>query len=642
MPDSSYNKDTEWIDQLSYKKLVGKINNLKDVAFDLTTKSLASRKLRYAEIDIEVERKAGKIQPDEIYVPAHIIDTNIRREQSSYVQYITQSPRAVILKDQDDPAFDLALLEVDLTEKLRFDGWQLSSYANIDGFQANGYGVMETVQDDSNPGSIGREYVQYGDFAFIADTRDIQKCEMIGRAYYFTKTKLFNLAKLEGDAKWDPEQVDKLLKSEPNDEQAQVYSGTTTINRSLYKVMKVLFRVKGYVYVGWVCPLVCDDWLRAPRKLFVGRRVLNEKANSIAAQIKQQPSQIQGVLTDQARKMHPDITDKHVEQLKSGLPASDEEYETEYPYFLYPYLISENDTIANLKGRVFLDQDTQNAASSLMSATLTQARRAAGLYFSKDTTDPNDDFLMQKNTHFKQGCIINGKLKEFKLDAPDPQMFAAINLLVSANQQETSQVNFAESNRQQDSRKTATAIKASMQQQQQLSGTQVTLFSVALKNQYTYECDIIKSRVLAGLIKVSDTLKALYARNWTVKPSGDTDVVEKQQMIQAMQQSWPIISQTPAAQVFLNDLLEKMFPDNAAKYMAAFQQAQQQSQSQQAQQTQQAMGIAKQLGMEITDLASHPEFFSETGRVHVFPKIQQAAQQVEQVQQQVQQNQKGK
>ena len=272
-----------------------------------------------------------------------------------------------------------------------------------------------------------------------------------------------------------------------------------------------------------------------------------------------------------------------------------------------------------------------------MSSTLTQARRSSGLYFSKDTTDPNDDFLMQKNIHFKTGAIINGKLKEMKLDAPDPQMFTAINLLVSANQQETSQVNFAESNRQADSRKTATAIKASMQQQQQLSGVQVTLFSIAIKNQYVYESSIIKSRVLAGLIKVAPPVAALYARDWTVKPSGDTDVIEKQQLIQTMQQAWPIMQNTGAAEPFLTDLLEKMFPDSAQKYVAAMQQQKAQQQSQQSQAMQQALGMAKQVGAGIEHLAGHPEYFSETGRIHAFPVVQQAAEQVKQMQSQQQQ-----
>ena len=242
MPDASSDKSIDYINSTDYKKLVSKLNNLKDITFDLTNKTLASRRLRYAEIDIEVERKAGRIAPDEIYVPQHIIDTNIRREQSSYIQYITQSPRAVILKDRVDPSFDLSLLEVDLTEKLRFDGWQMSTYANIDAFQANGYGIMETVQDLNNPGDIGREHVQYGEFAFIADTRDLQKAEFLGRSYYFTKSKLLALTKSESENdRWDKEQVDKLLKMEPNDEQAQIYSGTSTINRSLYKIIKVMF-----------------------------------------------------------------------------------------------------------------------------------------------------------------------------------------------------------------------------------------------------------------------------------------------------------------------------------------------------------------------------------------------------------------
>jgi len=153
MPDATSNdSNVDYINSTDYKKLVGKINNLKDISFDLTAKTLASRKLRYAEIDIEVERKAGRIAPDEIYVPQHIIDTNIRREQSSYIQYVTQSPRAVILKDKVDPSFDLSLLEVDLTEKLRFPGWQMSTYACIDGFQAIGFGVMDIVPDLNNPG----------------------------------------------------------------------------------------------------------------------------------------------------------------------------------------------------------------------------------------------------------------------------------------------------------------------------------------------------------------------------------------------------------------------------------------------------------------------------------------------------------
>ena len=213
-----------------------------------------------------------------------------------------------------------------------------------------------------------------------------------------------------------------------------------------------------------------------------------------------------------------------------------------------------------------------------------------------------------------------------KLDAPDPQMFTAIQLLVSSNQQETSQVNFAETNKQADSRKTATAIRAATQQASQLSGVQVTLFSVALKQQFTYECNIIKSRVITGLIKVNPIVAPLYARYWTVKPSGDVDVIEKQQLIQAMMTAWPVIQNTGAAIPFLTDLLEKEFPDSAAKYVAAMKAQMQQQQAQQQSKMGQGIQLAHQAGQGILELSKHPEWFSETGRIHALPIVEAAGQ----------------
>lgn len=614
------NNNSDFINSTDYKKLENKLLDLKSILDDNTDKNVAARKLRYAEVDIEVEREASRLAPDELYVPQHIIDTNIRREQSCYIQYITQSPRAVILEDQDDETFDLSVLEKDLTKKLRYDGWQLPMYANIDAFQANGYSIIETVYDKTVPGNISREAVQYGDFAFIADTRDIQAVEMTARTYHYTMTRLVDLATPKPgqnpDDVWSKEQVEKIIGQASSANEADPGDSTDSKDHSLYRVQKVMFRVNGIVHVAWACINVCDGWLRAPRPLYVGRREII-------------PPQVQQISPLGIPQQQP-----------QGPPQSKEAYETEYPYFLYPYLISENDTISHLKGRVYLDQDVQEAVSSLISSTVTQARRAAGLYFSKDVADPNDDLLLQKNVFFKTGCLINSKVASFKLDAPDPGMFSAIQMLVATNLNETSQVNFAESNNQKDSRKTATAIKASMQQQQTLSNVQVVLFSIALKSQFTYEVEIIRSRVLAGLIIVNQQLQQMYARNFIVKPSGDTDVIERQQMIQTMMSAWPVIQNTPAAMVFLSDLLEKMFPDTYLKYVTTFQQAQQQQQSQQTQQIQQMTQMLVGLSKGIIDLSKKPEMFSETGKIHALPVLEGAAQQLEQMGKQVKENHK--
>ena len=595
MPD----KDTSYINTTDYTKLKSKLKDLSSVMDELTSKLVASRRLRYTEIDVEGERKAGRLQPDEMYIAQHLIDTNIRREQSSYVQYVTQPQRAVVMRDILAPSSETSLIEQDVTQKLRFDGWQLSVYSCVDGMQQNGYGVMEIVQDQNQPGEVAHECVQLGDFGFIADTRDLQESEVIARQYFFPKTKLLSLANDETSG-WSLTEVNKVIGSESAATDTADGSVVDAKDKSLYRVYKVMFRVNGVVNVAWARHDRCDDWLRAPRPLFLGRRSAPLPPNPM---MQQQPN---------------------------ALPQTSESYETAYPYVIFPYLISENDTISQLKGRVYLDEDTQEAVSSLLSSFCTAHRRASGLYFSKDVSDPNDDLMMQKNVFFQPGALINSKVTQFQLNPPNAEMVQAIQMLVAGNQNETSQVNFAVNNRK-DSRKTATEVSAATQSANALSTVQVVLFSSALRTMYNMMYDIIASRVNAGLIKVDQQVAAMYARKYHIKPAGDTDVIERQQIVQQMMTAWPVMQNTPAASAFLSDLLSKMFPEQAAKYIQIFQQAQQQQQSQQAQQQQMMMQQAQQIGQQIIQLSGHPEMFSETGKVHAYPLVQDLAGKLKQV-----------
>lgn len=597
MPEDT---NTSYINAVDYKDWTHKLKDIDSTLDDLAGEAACERKLRYAEVQVEAEKSSGKLAPDELYIPQHIIDSNIRREQSSYVQYVVQSPRAVILENIDNPPAETALIEKDVTSKIRFNGWQLSMFANIDGMQQSAYGIMEVVLDQSQPGELAHEYVQKQDFGITTDTKDIQDAEIVARNYYFPKTKLLQMALPEemGGRGFDETQVKKVIDTAPAPNSNSTLS-TDAKDKSLYRIQKVMFRVGGVVNVAWSCSSVCDNWLRAPRPLFIGRR------KAVMDPMTNQPA------------MSP-----------NGVPVTQDMMETSYPYYLYPYLISENNTISQLKGRVFLDQDTQEAASSLLSSFCTAHRRAAGLYFSKDVSDPNDDVLMQKNVFFKTGCLINSKVTQFQLTAPSTDLLAGVQSLVTSNQQQTGQVNFAAMNRK-DSRKTAAEVNASTQEQQQLSTVQVVLFSNALRNMYQCMFDIIKSRVLAGLIKVQPQLQQLYAARYTVKPSGDVDVIERQKMIAMMQQSWPVMQTTPANVAFLSDMLVKMFPDNAPKYLQIFQQAQQQAQSQQAQQQQQMMQAMISMAEGITTLSKKPEMFSDTGKIYALPALKIAAEKIE-------------
>lgn len=602
--------NVEYINSTDFTTLETRLQALKDILDDKTAKLSSMRQLRYAMVDIEAERAKERIGADELYIPQHLIDTNIRQEQSAYIQYVTESPRAVICVDEVEKSLDLSLLEQDLTSKLRFPGWQLGMYANIDGFQANGYSVMETVYDTKKPGHISRQQLQYSDFAFINDTREIQNAEMLAHSLYFTKTQLQSLKVVKPgqteDSMWDPRQIDMLIEGDPSETQVNAEDYTEQTDRSLYRIQKVMFRVNGQVNVGWVAIGTNDDWLRKPRPLFVGR-VEMPQAQSPAPMVNLNPQQ---------------------SQMPVAPPQPSPVYETEYPYFLYPYLISENDTIDQLKGRVYLDQDTQEAVSSLLSSTVTQARRAAGLYFSKESTDPNDDVLINKNVYFQPNCLINANVKSFNIAAPDPGIFSAINMLATAKSAETSQVAFATNNRK-DSRKTKKELDLAEQSQQKLSTVQVVLFSIALKEQFTYETSIIRSRVQAGLITVSADVRPLYDRDVDLKPSGDVDVLERQQLIEAMMSAWEVIQTTPAAPLFLADMLEKMFPNSAMKYIKAIQEGMEQQQSQAAKQQQQVMSQMMQMAQGIVKLSKEPQYFSDEGRLHAYPIIKTSAEQLE-------------
>lgn len=571
---------SDYVNAAAYDKLKDRIVKLVATMEDQQGKLKSSRRLRYEDIDIEAERKSGRLAPDELYLPQHMIDSNIRREQSSYIQYITQSPRAVILSDFYTPSNDCSILERDATNRIRYEGWQTSLYRVIDAFQQDGYGIAELVHDQSKSGELAVEEVSIGDFGFVLDSKDLQMCEQVVRRYYFTRTALLSFTKPETEdgRGWDVGEVNTVITSTEGNASSAT-SNSSYRDHSLYRVEKVMFRVKGIVQVAWCCSDKGSDWLRKPRPLYVGR-------------------QKKATLVDKLKNLS-------VKPFMS-------DYETQYPYFLFQYLVSENPTVSELKGRVCLDQDAQEGAASLMSSFVTAHRRAAGLYFSKDTSDPNDDILMQKNVYFKTGALINSKVQQFQLQAPSADMLAAINAVVTSNAAETSQVNFAAQNRK-DSRKTATEIQASQQTQQQLSTVQVVLFSTALRQLYQTMFDVIQSRIVSGLLECDPTVRQLYARKYIVKPSGDTDVIERQQKIAAMQQSWPVIQQTPAAMPFLMKLMTLLFPDDAAQYNAILQQAQQQQQQAQ-QQSGMIQGMVQKALQVITQFVNNPQYVTPHGK----------------------------
>jgi len=463
------------------------------------------RQQRRLNIDLDLERRDGYLSPDEIYIPTHIIDTNIRREQAKYVSYIVNSRRTAVFSSSTDPSFNTGPLERDFTERSRYDGWQVPLFRTIDCMQLHGYCVAEIQFDDTKPGHFAIESVNYEDIAFPDDTRDIQACGMLVHRHYFTREQLLDMVKTREFSK---EQVESLV-GEPVDEQTE----------SLFKVEKVMFRDNGIVQVGWSCVAKSNDWLRKPRPLFLGKR-----------------------------------------------DAEGEIYETEYPYVVFHYMIAEDMTIKNCVGRAFLDKHVQEAVSSMMSSFVTAHRRASNFYFAKDADDPNQS-NEQTNVQFVPGALIDSNIKQFQLSPPNSSMLSAIQAMVSQNSQEQSQMNYAAMNRQ-DSRKTATEINTATAEAQMLSATQVALFSIAIKRIYEKCFEIYSSRVLDGLIEPTIDLSYFTDHKYNMKPAGDSDVVERQEKAGKMLQVWPVIQQNSALAVdYMKDMLSMLFPDESPKYL---------------------------------------------------------------------------
>ena len=489
-----------------YQDASTNIHKLASICDEQHVTAQDQRQQRRLNIDLDLERRDGYLAPDEVYIPTHIIDSNIRREQAKYVSYIVNSRRTVIFSSSTDPSFNTGPLERDFTERCRYDGWQIPLFRTIDCMQLHGYCVAEVQFDDTNPGHFAIESVNYEDFAFPDDTRDIQACGMLVHRHYFTREQLIDMTK---SREFSKKEVESLVGEEPVDEQTE----------SLFKVEKVMFRQDGIVQVGWSCVARCNEWLRKPRPLFLGKR-----------------------------------------------DAAGEVYESEYPYVIFHYMIAEDMTIKNCVGRAYLDRHTQEAVSSLMSSFVTAHRRASNFYFSKESDDPNQS-NEQTSVQFVPGALIDANIRQFQLSPPNSTMLSAIQTLVTQNSQEQSQMNYAAMNRQ-DSRKTATEIQTASAEAQLLSATQVSLFSISIKKVYEKCWEIYQSRVLDNLIDPTIPLLYFVDHQYNIKPAGDTDVVERQEKAQKMLQVWPVIQQNSSLAVeYMKDMLTMLFPDEAPKYL---------------------------------------------------------------------------
>lgn len=505
------------------------------------------------DVDGHRLRSMGILKAGEGFYPYRVADNKIRREQPQYLEFLTQSRRSAIFELPDGSSFqDSELLENDFTNRFRFTEWSTPFIRWIDGQQAHGWDFLELVFDPSKPGHFAFEHLGNEFLGLDQRAESLEAQEMLPRAVNVTPYQLDLFVKTAG---FNEQYVRKLVDSYPEKDGLVPRLGTT-------KIYKVFFKEDGIVWVGWFHQSA-DGWLKDPSPLFLGRRDTEK----------------------------PMIDSGELDALGNPVMIYPPLYETEYPFVLLKYIESEDPRICFTKGRIRLDESTQEAVTVLNSSLVNKARRASFLQASP-APGPNGAGVnaapKQTDTPIQDGTIWNSPMDFTYLPAPTIGEMGIIERQLTLSFNADAQVNYAALNRE-DTEKTATEIMAAKEESNKLSGVQITLLSNAIRIACTKAFAIYQNRVAQGAINVSARVFELLVevlpgggircKKYTLKSSGDIDVVKRAETLQKRKDFWPLIVQlvelgpalqsSPLALEYVKDLLRETFPEDGQRYVEA-------------------------------------------------------------------------
>lgn len=567
--------------------------------------TLRRRLLRNVDISPEALRVSGKLLPDETIVPMRVIDTNIKREQPAYINFLKGTNRLAVFQCISDSTQDTQQIESEFSRVMTYNGWERPHYKCLDGSQTHGWDSIEVVADDTLPGTLGLEHVGHDKLLFNLESVDFQANEVVLRVYSFSLLQLKKAHKLHGFSEQEVKKLsDKMTTGVANVGPNMAGSQASPKDRNCL-VYKKYCKYEGKVWVSWFS-FECDDWLKAPAPFYIGRK---EYVQVMVPREVPNPAYQQALAS--AASPSQQISNSVNPPLGMGIKGNSENttiptpvlppptitiqqpemqwqdaVETIYPIFLLPYQETEEQEIVAHKGRVFLDAFKQEALTSICSGYINGLNRASNIYGSVDNPpDGTTAAPKQLDTKLGSGSIYDRKVNFWHTEYPDPSVLQGMQWLDTYNSQEVGQLNFAANNRQ-DSRKTATEIGVANQQQAALSSVQVSLYSMFLREIYSFVWPIIQTRALAGLIKFlqvpsQPTIDMLTGQpkqtftndisriemEYNVKAAGDTDVIQRSEMLMRMKNDWPIYAPTPLAMEFLKEMINLSYPTMANKWL---------------------------------------------------------------------------
>ena len=404
-----------------------------------------------------------------------VIYYQMKREQPPYIAYLKQSRRIATFTSVDNPKENTGELEEAFTRGMTFEEWENTHFRTLDGAQTHGWDAVEIVFDVSKPLQVGIEHIGHDNLIFPTSSVDIQSNLYVIRRHPVTKSVLLSFVSKYG---FDKIQVDRLIDSFPkevgdNDDPIYIY--------------KSFCKHDDTVYVSWFHPDKCDDWLKAPIPLYLGR------AKQVI-RTEMQDQMVETVGPDGTRVI---VTNKVPVQV----PVWEDLKERQYPIVFLFYNETEQEKIFDHKGRVFLDNPKQEAQTAIASGFVNGLIRATNVYGSIEQDNSGSTAApRQLETRLESGCIYDKPIKFWGTDYPDSIILNALQHFNVQNSEETGQLNFAVNNRK-DSRKTAAEIHSAENQSSLLSSVSLTMFSSYIRKLYGFVWLIVQSRALQGKLR---------------------------------------------------------------------------------------------------------------------------------------------
>jgi len=479
---------------------------------------------RKHRVSVEERRKdpVNPLPDDETIIADKTIDRNVRQGIVPELEFITQSPTVLSFYDIENPKVNFEEFASYITDIFRMGEWQKPWLLIGDSRQVHGGSWFELIYSPNLPQQAEIEYIPREKLILPLRAKSTEGCERFAREYEVTKRQFKDLAR---KFKFNPAVVHEI------EEQFKHKS-------DFIKVYKWFMRDnEGVFFIAWLSDQTVSStlWLKDPEPHQMG--IFKVETDPVTGRIAVTPEPV-----------------------------------TSSPVYFIPIYAEEDETLLSIQGRAALDLPTQEAVTSVLSATVNGAVRAAGFYPWDQGTGRSEPLVNKAPILMKHGHVLKGNLDVFQPNWPNNIALSVVQQLSSRNSQESGQVDFAAMSRQ-DTAKRMTEINAAEKHANELSSVSMLLYSISIKPAFITWLKIIKSAVDLKRLNPPQQYLPFFQRISSpflnITMSADITIVRRAQRSLKYLQHYALVAGTPYADPYYKTMLAEMFPEEFPEWSKA-------------------------------------------------------------------------